>query len=306
MKYQQKITLPRPLNLELTLYPSFNLALLDKVSEHKYMKIVGKDSGKSIIVVSPTELISDVSKELLYYLTGEWFNPRRYFSYLKGRVLNIVKLIESHYSTISLSVNPFDKEYIFISIFLSKTTDFHVNVVKWCKRIWKTTKGNVAKILKIDMRIIGTSFQLKQLPRALSDYFEYIESYEKISKESVWDIRKCILKCWGCGPKIADAYLLFANAVEDSAPCDKHLISMVNRLKLVSYSKLPQKKYCLENTCKECPLADKCLRSVFTKTFGKLSGWLQTIFYVHDKLYCRKRLCEKCFLIEYCDVPKAK
>lgn len=300
MKYLRKYTLSRPINLNLTLYPSFNLVLLDRIDENKYLKVIGKDSGKLLTVISPTEIISDISEELMHYLTGEWFYPEKYIAYLKGRLLKIVKAIISRYSEVSLSVNPFDRVYMFISIFLSKTTNFHVNVIKWCKRIWKISEGDISRILKIDMKVVGNSFQLKQLPRALSDYLKYVKPYEEDLTRDSWGIRKQLLKCWGCGPKIADAYLLFVAVDEMSVPCDKHLVTMVNRLDLVSYSKLPQKNYCLKNTCVECPLAEECLRSVFAKTFGRLSGWLQTIFYIHDKLYCRKGLCKECFLAEYC------
>ncbi|RLE83221.1 MAG: hypothetical protein DRJ52_00140 [Thermoprotei archaeon] len=293
----RKIKFSKSFNLERTFYPSFNLALYEKIDKNKYVKLVGLDEGKLIEVRDNGVIYTSLSYELLKYTIGLWFNPLAYISQVKGESLWVAKAFTKYYADVGLSVNPLDKEYIFIAIFLSRRTDYHKNVVNWCKKLWLMSKGDLGKIVRGNLKLIGTSFQLRQLPLALKDYIDL-----NISRKSadLWEIRRNILKCRWCGPKIADAYLLFAEACTEAVPCDKHLISMVKKLNLIRFSKLPVKRYCLKYTCEECPLTGDCLRSLFSQTFGKLSGWLQTLFYIHDKIYCRSELCKICFLKNRC------
>jgi len=294
------------LNLESTLKPSFVLALMDRISPSEWRKLVGKYKG-CIIGQNNSFIYSNADTSALLYWSGAWFNPKREFNSLKSSLTlkerEIIRILVNIYSDVSLSVNPFDMDLMIVPIVLSRRTSYERNVLNWCKRLWSIV-NSLEELLKLDLKIIGRSYQLIQLKETLLDFKSKVipRLHENLNSS---ELRLLLIECKHVGPKVADAYLLFTGFDVSAVPVDVHLINITKRLPLVKYRRLPSKEYCRKFTCKECPLFDLCLRATFTKKFKRLAGWLQTIFYLHDKFYCRKFMCRKCGLIDYCKVKES-
>jgi endonuclease III len=148
----------------------------------------------------------------------------------------LVDLLREQYPKLGLSVDPQDPLHILIPVFLSQPTSYHGNVVKWCRRIWEMT-DDPFKAAEIAPKI-AESYQL----RRLHESFPCLSS--AISR-NIWATRIEMMKCRYCGPKIADAFLLFGMADTTSAPVDRHFISMARKLELWDFE-LPRQA-CAEN-----------------------------------------------------------
>jgi len=145
---------------------------------------------------------------------------------------------------------------------------------------------------------------LKQLPRALSEYYSIVKPLEE-GRTNVYEVKKALLRIKDVGVKTAIAYLLFTNpSASHLAPYDTHYASMIRRLNLINepYGE-PRKEYCRKHTCNTCPLRGKCVVSITSRNYGRLSGWIQTALYIHDKTYCMRSRCSECPLREICAKP---
>ncbi|MEM4874623.1 MAG: hypothetical protein QW394_04965, partial [Thermofilaceae archaeon] len=115
-----------------------------------------------------------------------------------------------------------------------------------------------------------------------------------------WELRRALLRIANVGPKLADAYLLFAGIDSSAAPIDRHAIRMTARLGIEGYP--PRKELCAVYSCESCPRSALCLRARLSNLYGEVAGWVQTAFYIHDAEFCFKRLCAKCQLSCVCRV----
>jgi len=50
-----------------------------------------------------------------------------------------VDLLREQYPKLGLSVDPQDPLHILIPVFLSQSTSYHGNVVKWSRKMWEMT-----------------------------------------------------------------------------------------------------------------------------------------------------------------------
>lgn len=98
--------------------------------------------------------------------------------------------------------------------------------------------------------------------------------------------------------------MLFVKLETNYAPVDVNLIKFLNRFEdfknLVKYSKPPLKKHCMTRVCWECPIRGSCIENLLSRELGSLTGWFQTVAYLHNKLYCSQRECLKCSLKDFC------
>ena len=274
---------------------------MDEVSPWEWKKIAGKYKG-CLIGQKNDFIYSDAGEDALLYWSGAWYSPKKEFAPLKNKLVaeerELIETLIVFYSDVSLSVNPYDLDLMIVPILLSRRTSYEKNVLKWCKELWKRA-NSLEDLLRMDFSIVGTSYQLTQLKESLFDLKS--EVIPKLGENlDPQELRLTLMKCKHVGPKVADAYLLFTGIDVSATPVDIHLIRMVRRLSLVKYSKLPSKEYCKRFTCDDCPISHNCLRAIFTRKFERLSGWIQTVFYLHDKLYCYKSMCDKCSLKSYC------
>lgn len=291
-------------NLFLSLKPSFILALFKKVKDNVWVKVAGYGKGTFLMQIDSL-ILSNVNIDVMKHWSGLWYNPREVFSSIasnldkKNRRI-IERLVES-YSDLSLCVSPYDKDLLIVPIILSRRTDYERNVLRWCLRIWEKT-DDIKKLVSLNLTFVGSSYQITQLQESLKDFIVKVHPY--LEDETPDDIRRRLLSCKWVGPKVADAYLLFTGIDTSASPVDVHLLRMLKRIPLVEYGKIPQKNYCIKYSCKECPISEECVRSKFSKLFGKLAGWIQTVFYVQDRFYCMKKLCSICRIKDLCNLKR--
>ena len=286
-------------DLNFSLKPSFILSLFIRYKD-LWIKIAGFKKYSYMSQINGI-IISDVDINILKFWTGVWYNPFIEFEKIKpslGKSLRVkVQRILETYHKVSLCVSPYDKDILIVPIVLSRRTDYERNVLRWCARLWNYI-NSIEDILNIDISLIGRSYQIIQLKNTIKDFIDKVLPI--INDASPEELRIELIKCKWIGPKVADAYLLFTGLATDVTPVDIHLIRMLRRIPLVKYEILPKREYCSKYLCRECPINDSCIRYIFSNTFKRLAGWLQTVFYLHDRLYCQQDRCNICKIRDLC------
>ncbi|MEM0285905.1 MAG: hypothetical protein QXW34_02045, partial [Candidatus Methanomethyliaceae archaeon] len=135
----------------------------------------------------------------------------------------------------------------------------------------------------------------------MNDYLK-INHLSKNEEEA----RRILMLCWGVGPKIADATLLFTRKAPWIVPCDVHLQRISRRLGWIDYKiRLPLKYFCLKYYCDECiSKYGPCLKEEIKRLFPGFGGWIQTLTYLFGNTICKSinpkcKLCHS-ILREYC------
>lgn len=278
------------LDLDLTLYPSFLLALMGR-GRGKYVKSYGSFKGCTL-ELSGRELRHNCPDDVALYFSGLWYDPWKEASELSSSCYDRVRpLLDLYGDRLRLAVSPFDKPLLFAVVFMSRNTDFHTNVLRWAERLFSYSDDPYVISKLEDVSWVGTSYQIRELPKALGEYL-------RLRREDPLDERMALLKVRGVGVKTVDAYLLFTGNPW-ATPVDKHFIRFSRRLELV-LGVPPRKSYCARFRCSECPLNANCTSYLMAKSYKRLTGWVQTVAYVHDKLYCTRGLCSRCPLISRC------
>jgi hypothetical protein len=237
--------------LQLTLYPSITLALLDE----RLVKIFGVKKG----VWAGDDL----------YISGRWYSPWRYINDAAGDLRDAVhSLAEKYGDCVGISISPGDEDLLFVVAFLTQNTNYHTNVLKWTRALFSKTE-DLAEMAEVAPSI-GRSYQLRRLPQAVKRYLELGRPRD----------RRELLSIPGVGAKVADLYLLFTGDAT-AAPVDKHFIRTAPRLGL--RGRPPSPAHCRRYTCSTCPLAPRCLRAQAAEKLGRLAGWVQTLAYLADK-----------------------
>ena len=276
-------------SLRLSLFPSFIYALFVEVNG-KFVKIAGWKKGYWITQVNGHIYGNCGSSELSYW-SGLWF-----VKHILNSDNELVKLLFHTYH-IGLSISPYDKELLFIPIFLSRTTSWEANVLRWCRKLWSMV-DSLEDVLRVDITTIGRSFQLKQLKCGVK---EFLDNVYPVMDEDPFTVRRALLSCKWVGPKIADAYLLSTGIDVTAVPIDTHMIKMARRLGIDGIA--PIKKMCIRYDCTSCPLRTKCLRYLLNQKFDKLAGWVQTVFYLFEHDYCTAMRCSTCPIQKLCRSP---
>jgi hypothetical protein len=237
--------------LQLTLYPSITLALLDE----RFVKIFGVKKG----VWAGDDL----------YISGRWYSPWRYINDAASDLRDAVhSLAEKYGDCVSISISPGDEDLLFVVAFLTQNTNYHTNVLKWTRALFSKTE-DLAEMAEVAPSI-GRSYQLRRLPQAVRRYLELGRPRD----------RRELLSIPGVGAKVADLYLLFTGDAT-AAPVDKHFMRTAPRLGL--RGRPPSPAHCRRYTCGTCPLAPRCLRAQAAEKLGRLAGWVQTLAYLADK-----------------------
>ncbi|RZN55521.1 MAG: hypothetical protein DSO09_04895 [Candidatus Methanomethylicota archaeon] len=287
------------MKLDLLLYPSFALPLFD-IKENFIVKKYGFCSNLIIKRIEDGYIvIHDNLKCLKYakYILGLWFNPWSYINEISNNFKSIILNLLRMYPNFSLSVSPLDDLAIFTSIVLSRRTNYHINTIKWLKTLMENyqdlstiAKENFSNLLKITK-----SYQIKDLPRLLSYYL----NIRDIILSKAISARK-LLFCKGIGPKVLYSYLLHVQLDTSYAPIDSNLEFFIKNLKIYKKYSKPNKKYCMINECNNCKLTS-CIEYKLRRDLGKLTGWFQTLVYLHTKKFCRKKVCSTCYLKSNCN-----
>lgn len=291
------------LSLRTLFYPSFLLPLIE-VRDHKAIKLWGVCKGLTILKEGSRLIVEHEDRECLEYvdeILGFWSIPSM-FSAIDERYKEFVEALASMYSWFGIATSSRDDLEIFSSIFLSQNTDFHTNVVRWMKKILEKF-GSVEALLNLDTdkisMYVGRSYQVLNLPQILRTYVVY---REVILRSDVEEAKGYILKMRGVGPKIFHAYAVFVKKSTSYAPIDKNLVSFLSRFSVTStiVAGMPKKDKCIKYVCDLCPINLSCTHHRLRRVFGKLSAWIQTVAYVHNKLMCRHKLCRECSLKPLC------
>ncbi|RLF19843.1 MAG: hypothetical protein DRZ82_04455 [Thermoprotei archaeon] len=276
-------------NLRLSLFPSFIYSLFIEVNG-KFIKVIGWKKG-CWIAQDNGKIYGNCGFSELAYWSGTWF--------IKYLVNSRDELIQSLFKLypIGLSISPYDKELLFIPVFLSRATGWETNVLRWCRKLWDLI-DTLEDVLKVDISQVGTSFQLKQLKESVKDF---IDKVYPVLDEDAFTIRKALLSCRWVGPKVADAYLLFTGIDVSSSPIDIHMRRMARRLGINGIP--PLKRMCIRYPCSSCPIRNKCLRYILNQRYGMRAGWLQTVLYLFERDYCKNKRCTSCPLMRKCKEP---
>lgn len=298
------IRLEKPYNLDISLYPSFTYPLYSIV-DGWYVKILGAYRGLRFKLEDPTTLrfggLPTVSEDTVLELTGLWFDPYEYVSRLPSSKVSRIWLLIETYEGLGLAIDPYSRLWLFASVALSRHTDFHLNTVRWVRRISEVVDD--LRYLRVEqLRRVSRSFHLAQLPLQVRFYIEKIESLEDRVDPSI--LRVKLQEGPWIGPKTATAYILFSRRdATYMASSDIHFQRISRRLGLIDWSIPWDPSMCRRYVCIDCPIRDRCLHWIARVEYGELAGWIQTIAYVQDKLLCRRKLCSECKVRSICTEP---
>ena len=296
----KKFKINERIDLRLSLYPSFASVLFTQLDNETLLKDLGYGKGLRIRVhrheVECEGVLCD--DELIKEWIGIWFNPYNYLDKAKRSKKYVIEKLIDLYNGVRIITSSVDWKIILVAVFLSRRTDYHVNVVRWVKTIFRDTyiENNIDTVIKrID--VAGKSYQLKQLKSSISSLFNINFN------ERPWSLRRELLLKKYVGPKVVDAFLLFTKKGTVFTPSDIHYQRFVRNLNLVDKKLgIPMKNICLRYgaNCFDCLFRNNCLTGWSISVFGELSGWVQTIAYIHDKMFCSRNLCMKCKLRNLC------
>ena len=296
----------RGVDIELSMYPSFLYPLFKKRGPRHYVKVLGYGGGVELRQVGrlAVEVIAPAGVDELWAraVTGVWLDPGEHLDRLSGYTRIIVEHLLRAYPGLRIVASPKDWVYVFISAFLSRNTDFHVNTVRWVRGIaglYEDPRDIVEDPGRLE--IVGRSYQLLQLPEALSLFLRMVSPQDCAKPDR---LRRKLLTIPYVGPKVADSYLLFACMASSAVPVDKNLLTFLRLVVGVEGVEAPTKVMCMRSSScintVSCPYASSCAAAAMKRLFGPLAGWVQTASYLHVKRWCRRGRCSGCLLRALC------
>lgn len=308
-------------DLKLTMLPSFVLSMYDYDGWkwYKYAGLLGnhlsiEQDGKIVRVRCLGQFDRDTVKVVAEAETGLWHEPYEWsLQNIPSKLRDFIEALALEYPGVRLAIAPHDFWRILLAVLLSKRASYYTSVLRWCRKLMPILK-TPSDIFSIDLLSIGKSYQLTQAKITFERSIDTIEELHRsinIVKPEI--VRHRLIKdCWGVGPKVADATVLHSMMAPNFMPCDTHLITLAKRLGWIkTYYKMPSKALCIRYACDEdcakitnlpiCP-EERCIRRILTKEFGKLSGWVQTLAYLHGSRICRSfnPKCDRCILRKLC------
>ncbi|RLE86230.1 MAG: hypothetical protein DRN04_19885 [Thermoprotei archaeon] len=294
-----KIPIRGEYDLDLTMFPSFTSSLFTKLSKDYWVKTYGAFKGLKLKVRN-SFLESNINNiEVVNLLSGLWYEPNRYLNELSRSVRYKVEYVVDVYEKIRIAINPYDKELMFLATALSQRTNYHANVIKWVKHIASLVDRGLS-IKSINLMDLGRSYQLKRANVIIKHCINIVEKDKALSVDDVKKFKKVLLTCKFVGPKVVNAYLMFTRKAPYIVPVDIHFIRFLKNLNLLEFKRKPVKNFCAKYICDECPYRYECVEALAMKVFKNLSSWIQTVAYVHDKLYCSRNKCSSCPLRSLC------
>ncbi|MEM4513620.1 MAG: hypothetical protein QXZ41_03845 [Ignisphaera sp.] len=290
-------------NLYILFYPSFILPMVE-VQENKVIKlwgickelVVSKKESK-LVVKHEDKMCLDYADEIL----GFWSIPAK-LGIIEKKYREFVEVLMTEYSWFGIATSSLDDIEIFSSIFMSQNTDFHINVVKWIRNIMEKY-GSVEAIGSLKtlniVKNVSSSYQVINFVHALKEYLKY---RELILKKNPEEVILYMQKIKGVGPKVSHAYLVFVRKLTIYAPIDRNFISFLRKFEATFnlIANVPKKHYCINYSCGVCPINTNCTYYRVRNAFNAFTAWIQSIAYVHNKIMCKHKFCNKCFLKKLC------
>ncbi len=271
-------------------------------------------------------------EEILSLELGTWHPPlEQRIGEAPPRFAEVLSRLSRMYRGVRLSIAPHEADLMFVAVALSRRTDYHRMVLKWFQKLWEVFGGDLGEIAEAseeELKCVGTSYQVMELPALVSQFLELRRSSrtqsllkaQSPSRSDVFELRALFLeRIRGIGPKAVDAFLMSTKKAPWLLPCDANLQRIVSRTGLVKGFVSPQKALCARYVCDEevadelevelCPLAEekRCLVALL-RGLGELKQWFQTLCYIHGKLRCLplKPRCSDCALLEICEYAKRR
>ncbi|MEZ0394731.1 MAG: hypothetical protein ABWK00_06815 [Desulfurococcaceae archaeon] len=162
-----------------------------------------------------------------------------------------------------------DRLPIFVAAFLSRSTDYFTNVVRWAREFIRG--GRPEKY---------GSFQVRQLIDAFPAIYGILSSRRHDALEEAGEL----LALRNVGHKVVAAYLLHAYGMTEYAPLDRHYLEFLPELR--GKLRPPEKAQCRLSglRCSSCPRRRSCLHGVLVERLGRFNGVLQSLAYVAGRL----------------------
>jgi endonuclease III len=327
-------------DLDLTLRPSFVSCIYQSVGKSRWVKVAGaakrlKLEQKGSRLIAEAEGITRRElKQIALAHSGLWHAPfEDALSKLPNSLMRPLQALASLYPGVRLPIARDDEPRVFVAIALSRRADYERFVLRWCRAIWSNFGDNPMLLLDVEdeelAKLIGSSYQVKQLKDSLNGLRKLCETIEKLFPsiklkrgrpfETLSSVKPELMRlallnsCKWFGPKTSDSYVLTTSGSTDVAPCDAHLALVSKRLRLASQRvEFPRAEFCRRYVCLEasakslglelCPFSGKCLRAYLVKRLGELAGWFQTLAYLHGRERCKRfePRCEGCKVRSYC------
>ncbi len=306
---QRTITLNKRIDINKLFYPSFILPLFEIDVETgtlfkrwgycRNLKIRRDDNN--ILVTHEERVCLDYVDEIL----GLWFDINRYRRNISRNYLELIDRIMEMHGELGIATSSNDDIEIFSSIFLSRITDFHRNTVRWLRSIL-SIHGSLDRILHLNnynniFKNISNSFQIRQLITALKDYIGVRDTVFRY-RNYIYDVKNTLFKIKFVGPKVVYAYILFILKNTSYAPIDRNFLKFLKTFAITQtlIGRIPQKRWCATYICELCKYREECTLHKVRSVFGYMSGWFQTIAYLHIKTMCNIGKCNICKLKEIC------
>lgn len=284
-------------DLSLSLYASYTLPWFENPKPRTFIKDYGFKLGLKLVDRRGSLTYSGCTEYEASILSGAWFNPLEHIKAATRKGRSCAQELYGVFPGLGMALNPWDLRAMLYSIFLSRTTDFHMNTVTWMKRLTKSARCEDG-LKGLDPRIAGSSYQLSQLAAvkpALDAVVEEVRSkIGPLNAEEVLRLSSVrLLNVPYVGPKTVHAFGLFCLGVMRIAPADRHLLKVSLALGLVEEGvKMPEKRLCVKFNClsdwNKCPQTNNCLTAVISREFGLLAGWFQTATYLYGCMYLSK------------------
>lgn len=278
-------------SLSQTLYPSFTLSLLNKEG-NTYTKRIGLCNGLKLVdsVNSVKVLNTQCSLEYIRELCGITEDPLNIVDEVDQKFNDLYYYLLTRWRGVGLSTASNDFDHVFVSIFLSKRTSYHRNVLSWMSSLFKMVES-IDELSEIDVKNLIRSPQAIELNRVIKCYIDKVRY--NVIRGNVDAVRLNLLEIKGVGPKVTYAFLLHAMRRTDFAPVDTHLMYFTTKV-LALRGLEPDKSVCLRYRCDCCK--HQCILGNLRSFFGRALGYLQTVCYVHVKEFCKKVRCGECVL----------
>ncbi len=269
------------IDLDLSMYPSFASALYAYTARQTWVKVLGLYRGLRLRSVGGRLVLEGAySQKLARLVDGTWhYNATMT---LRERAQGLLsRLLELYQGLVVVAAE--ERDLIALTVFLSRRTSYHSNVVRWVRYILADI--DYREPCRLDTRTVAErarhlpSYQPRQLAAVIDQLVDAVCSTDNPTK-----MRRKLLEIQYVGPKTADAILLFTATTSRVAPADTHLNKLARSLGLrLAY---PQKHQCLRaGECTACSMADHCLSGAIVKAYGDAAGLVQTIAYVHDTIH---------------------
>lgn len=182
----------------------------------------------------------------------------------------------SYLTRFTLMYSPMDRLYVSSTIYLSRSTDYYVNTVRWVREaIELNCFDDPAKCIDIARSYQFVVF-IKNLPN-LNNVLS--KGYSNVIDETVW-----LMGIKGFGVKSAFAYLLHAYGLTNYAPIDRHYMRLLKSNGV--YGKTYSKTICVASRldCLRCVKGDFCIYRLTQRFFGEFNGVVQSLVYVYGRL----------------------